>query len=220
MCRFQQKINKLGVQFERMQRDFARFDRSPYRLLSTTYAHHVIPLMHDDSSLHDPQSSTSQPTQPTHETTTPTPTSSLKIKPTPTLPKLDPSFAQRYIDEIAPTKKLKEYEAVAATQKEKLFQEAKSLHQKFNQELAETYHMEHTVSNITSLVTEFSSMIEGQSESIAVVGEVAKDVTSSVELTDEELLKTLERSQKHQLNMVALIIGLGLLLLLLHFISP
>lgn len=192
-----------------MQRDRKRIDTSPCRILSSTYAHHLLASTELETASHETPSSVSIPVP------VPAPV------PAPAqVPRTEASFSQRYVDEIAPSKKMREYEAVANAQKDQLLREAHSLRKKHSQELAESYHVEHTVHSISGLVAEFTAMIDDQSGSVQAVGQVAKDVVESVKHTDEELLKTLERSQQHQLNMMSLMLGLAALLLLLHWLSP
>ena len=136
------------------------------------------------------------------------------------MPKVDASFAQRFIDEIAPPSKMKEYEQVARKQKDILMKESQSLQKKFSDEIQQSQQLESTVMSISSLIADFTTMIESQSEVIGSVEEAAKDATTAVKATDEELLLTLERSQSYQWNMIFLIFALGCLLLLLHFITP
>lgn len=133
---------------------------------------------------------------------------------------LSSSFAQRYIDEIAPPSKVREYENIAAKHKASLLKEAKMLHVQFSDDMKESMRMEAVVTNISHMMTEFASMIDEQSDGVEYVGETSKDATKSVQITDEQLLLTLERTQSHQLSMVFLIVGLGVLLLILDFITP
>lgn len=215
-----QKLSKLGVQWDRMQRDHRKFNVSPYRLQAAVYAH-LLPLPEDHQQDHDTNDHAEQSPKPT---TAPSLSSSHKpivSSPKPAaLPRADAAFAQRYIDEIAPTKKLKEYEDLAAAQRSKLLQESRALQRRFSEEVAQSHHMEHTVLGISSLVSEFAAMIEEQTDVVQGVGQVAREVTQSVQLTDEQLLLTLERTQSHQWSMIFLTLGMSVLLLLLHFITP
>ena len=115
---------------------------------------------------------------------------------------------------------MREYESIAKQQKDLLLKESKSLQQKFSQDLLDSQNLEHTVMNLSSMIMEFTTMIESQSEVVQVVHEVTKDSTQSVQLTDTELLLTLERNQSYHWNMVILIVSLGCLLLVLHFVTP
>lgn len=151
--------------------------------------------------------------------------SSTSNKPIPSLqvadiPKADAHFAQRFVDEIAPPSKMKVYEQVATKQKDILLKESQSLQKKFSDDMQQSHQLESTVMSISSMIAEFTTMIESQSDVVELVGEAAKDATSSVKATDEELLLTLERSTSYHWNMIFLIVALGLLLLLLHFITP
>lgn len=130
------------------------------------------------------------------------------------------SFAQRYMDEIAPTQKMREYNAIASRQKDELIKEAKLLKAKFSEEIQESQRMERTVNNISSMIGEFVQLIESQSAMVDTVAEVSMDTSASVKSADAELLLTLERSQSHQWSMLLFIVGMACLLLLLDFISP
>lgn len=130
------------------------------------------------------------------------------------------SFAQRYIDEIAPVSKLKEYNAIAVKHKEVLFKEAKILKARFSDDMLESHKMERTVMDISSMLSEFSNLIESQSGIVDTIGEVSKDATESVQHTDKELLLTLQRTQSHQWTMIISILGMSILLLFLDVISP
>lgn len=130
------------------------------------------------------------------------------------------TFAQRYIDEVASRSKLREYDAIAAKQRDALVREAKVLKVKFSEEIEESQKMERTVTNISSLISEFVQLIESQSALVDTIGEVSQDTTASVKSADQELLLTLERSQSHQWSMIMFVAGMALLLLLLDFLSP
>jgi t-SNARE complex subunit (syntaxin) len=124
------------------------------------------------------------------------------------------------LDEVAPSKKLREYEAVALRHKDTLLKEAKILKVQFSEDMQHAQSMERTVSDITYMMGEFAQMIGAQSEVVETIGEVSKDSTESVRRTDEELLLTLERTQSHQWSMISLVLGLSVLLLLLDYLSP
>jgi hypothetical protein len=130
------------------------------------------------------------------------------------------SFAQRYVDEIAPAAKLREYEALASTHKAALLREAQVLKVQFSDDMQESRRMEQAVSSISVLVGDFVQMIEAQSDLVGTIGEVSEDATEAVKQTDAELLLTLERSQSHQWSMVGFILGMAALLLLLDFLTP
>lgn len=135
------------------------------------------------------------------------------------LPQSD-TFAQRYIDEIAPQNKMREYEAVAVMQKEVLVKEARQLKVRYSEDIQESQRMERTMNNITSMISEFVQLIESQTVYVDAIGEVSQDTTASVKSADAELLLTLERSQSHQWSMIGFIMGMSFLLLVLDFLSP
>ena len=130
------------------------------------------------------------------------------------------TFAQRYIDEIAPQSKMREYEAVAVKQKEVLVKEARQLKVRYSEDIQESQRMERTMNNITSMISEFVQLIESQTVYVDAIGEVSQDTTASVKSADAELLLTLERSQSHQWSMIGFILGMAFLLLVLDFLSP
>lgn len=130
------------------------------------------------------------------------------------------TFAQRYVDEIAPQSKMREYEAVALRQKEVLVREARQLKTRYSEDVQESHRMERTMNNITSMISEFVQLIESQTVYVDAIGEVSQDTTASVKSADAELLLTLERSQSHQWSMISFIWGMALLLLVLDFLSP
>jgi hypothetical protein len=133
--------------------------------------------------------------------------------------KLENSFAQRYIDEIASTQKMKEYRTIAYKEKANLLKEAKILHQKYNTEVVQSQQIENTVINIASLVSQFATLIQSQTEIVGNIGETTEEVTKSIKSTDEELLLTIERGQKNQWNMIVIILFFSFLLLLIHFMT-
>ncbi len=144
----------------------------------------------------------------------------LKPVPTKLVPAPEKSFAERFVDEIAPPSKMREYEQVASQQKDLLLKESKSLQRKFSQEVEQSQRIESTVMSLSNMISEFATLIESQSEIVGDVNDAAKDATHSVKLADQELLATIERSQSYQWSMIGLIFGASFLLILLHFISP
>ena len=104
--------------------------------------------------------------------------------------------------------------------KEVLFKEAKILKARFSDDMLESHKMERTVMDISSMLSEFSNLIESQSGIVDTIGEVSKDATESVQHTDKELLLTLQRTQSHQWTMIIFILGMSILLLFLDVISP
>ncbi len=132
----------------------------------------------------------------------------------------DQSFAQRFVDDIAPPLKMREYERVATEQKDLLMKESQSLQRKFSHDMQQSHQIESTVMSLSSMVAEFANLIDSQSELVEGVGDAAKDTTQSVKLADQELLMTIERSHSYQWSMILLIFGASLLLLFLHIITP
>lgn len=129
-------------------------------------------------------------------------------------------FADRYQDEIASTAKIGEYKALGEKYKSILLKEAKELQVRFSKDLQVANNMESTVNGISTMLTEFVSIIQAQSDIVEDVHQAAVDTTDQVKLADDELMLTLERSQSHSRNMAFLTVGLGLLLLLLDWVTP
>ena len=132
----------------------------------------------------------------------------------------DELFAQRYIDEIAPPSKMKEYQAIADQQRSALMKETKNLQARFSEDMLLSLKLEQTVMGISQMVTEFATLLESQSPMVEDIGEVAKDVKASMKSADEELLVTLERTQSQNWNMIILVLTLSVLLLILHVVTP
>jgi hypothetical protein len=130
------------------------------------------------------------------------------------------SFAERYLSEVAPASRLREYEAVATTEKEQLLKEAASLHKKYSAEVVQSQRLQASVLAISGLVSQFAGLLEGQAEQVTDIGHAASEAAGHLTGAEEQLLTTIERSQSSMLNMLALVAGLAIMLLLLHLISP
>ncbi len=74
--------------------------------------------------------------------------------------------------------------------------------------------------NISSLVGEFATLIQSQTEIVENIGDATDEVTKSIKKADDELLSTVERTQSQQWNMMIVISIFTTLLLLLHILSP
>ena len=187
------------------------YNRNPYTLLSAKYADNIpITLSNSEVAITDSQDSSRSKQvllkksnvgedQTRHSTS---------------------KFAQRFVDEIAPANKMREYENIAFVQKNSLLKESAILQQRYSENVLESQKMERSVLGISSMITEFLSMLEEQSEQIEDMNETSKEATKSVRGTDAELKLTIQRSESHQWNMVILINGLAIMLLLLHFLTP
>jgi Fe2+ transport system protein B len=226
--------------WDKMQKEHKKYNSTPFRLFSYVYkekpSFHISSSSSTDNSFGDTSVSPSTSLQPVdhlslvqetvqkdeeskerHSSFSSSKKPSTKI----TLDeKLENSFAQRYIDEIASKTKMKEYQTIAVKEKENLLKEAKLLHHKYNTEVIQSQQIENTVMNISSLVGEFATLIQSQSHIVETIGETTEDVSKNVKSTDDELLTTIERSQSHSWNMIVLILFFSFLLFLLHFITP
>lgn len=129
-------------------------------------------------------------------------------------------FAERYTDAIAPPSKIKEYEDFAAKHKELLKQESKQLSQKFHEDMVEAVKLESTVTGILDMLSQFATLLQNQSELVEDVHDSSKSATEQVRQTDEQLKQTIDKSTSFQMSMSGLIIFLGLLLLILDYITP
>ncbi len=235
-------MSSFTIQSEKMEREYQSQTLNPYRLLSGCYInriHNYENNSHINDSFEMPAftPSTSMATMFSTLTSFAPASSSREVKKDDDTPRVkdsagvantsnssyntqQQSFAQRYIDEIAPVSKLKEYNSIAMKHKEVLFKEAKILKARFSDDMLESHKMERTVMDISSMLSEFSNLIESQSGIVDTIGEVSKDATESVQHTDKELLLTLQRTQSHQWTMIIFILGMSILLLFLDVISP
>jgi Fe2+ transport system protein B len=220
--------------WDKMQKEQKKYNSTPSRLFSYIYkdkpSFHISSASHTDPSLSPPSSlqasdhlsliqETVQKDEESKERNSSSSSSKKQSKIT-IEEKLENSFAQRYIDEIASKTKMKEYQAIAIKEKENLLKEAKILHHKYSTEVIQSQQIENTVMNISSLVSEFATLIQSQSHIVESIGETTEDVSKHVKSTDDELLTTIERSQSHSWNMIVLILFFSFLLLLLHVITP
>lgn len=137
-----------------------------------------------------------------------------------TPPTVQQSFVDRYESEIAPPKQLKEYQDLGLKHKKLLLKESKSLQVQYSTDLLEANKMEITVQKISNLLLDFVTILQGQREQVDDVNHCGKVTLDFVKDTDDELALTIQRSESHQRSMVLLTVGLGLLLLLLDYITP
>ena len=151
-----------------------------------------------------PSSSTNQP--PVY---TPTPTDTVTA-----------DFSTRYEDEIASTAKLHTYRLLVDKHRTTLTAEAKVLQSQFHSELVEARQIETSVYNISNLLTEFSSILQGQSTLVTNLYETTTYTSDFITDTEKELRLTLERSKNSSRNMILLALLLSVLLLLLDWITP
>lgn len=205
-----------------MQNEYRANSVSPYRLLSNKYtsggANYIAD--YDDGQIkHRSNEKMCLKHSTFVDTAEPAPNTTINTEHSDICGLTSSSFAQRYVDEIAPISKLREYENVAQKHKDTLLKEAKILRVRFSEDMQESQKMERTVSSISSMITEFAQLIESQSHIVEVMAEVSHDATQLVKQTDEELKLTLERSQQHQWTMTAFIVGMAIILLIFHFLS-
>lgn len=145
--------------------------------------------------------------------------STARTKSTAPLP-VQQSFVDRYESEIAPPKQLKEYHELGLKHKKLLLKESKSLQVQYSTDLLEANKMEVSVQKISNLLLDFVTILQGQREQVDDVNHCGKVTLDFVKDTDDELSLTIQRSESHQRSMVLLTVGLGLLLLLLDYITP
>ena len=129
-------------------------------------------------------------------------------------------LGDRYSAEIASVSKMKEYEMVATRQREILFNENKSLREKFSEEIEEAISLEQNVSKISSLITEFLQILQSQSDAVQDVYNAGVDAAQHVQQTEDELALTIKRTDSH-VNMMFIIIAVfSIVLILLDYLSP
>ena len=140
--------------------------------------------------------------------------------PTPTADTVTADFSTRYEDEIASTAKLHTYRLLGDKHRTTLTAEAKVLQSQFQNELIEARQIEASVYNISNLLTEFSSILQGQSTLVTNLYETTTYTSDFISDTEKELRLTLERSKNSSRNMILLALLLSVLLLLLDWITP
>lgn len=130
------------------------------------------------------------------------------------------TFAERYVDEIAPTAKMKVYRNIAATHKESLLKEARIMQVRFSDDAQESARMEREVGRISQMLTQFVGLLEAQSEVVSDINESAKLATRSVTQAGTQLQQTIARTESGQWSMVLLVVGLSVLIVLLDAMTP
>jgi hypothetical protein len=129
-------------------------------------------------------------------------------------------FSERYIAEIVAPKKMALYENFANNHKKLLSLENKELQLKFSEELLEAQNIEKSVMEVSSLLNEFSRILELQSDGLTEIHKDTQDTASFVKEAESQLDLTIERSKSSQKNMVFVTLGLAFLLLLLDYLTP
>eukprot|EP01036_Dinobryon_divergens_P026396 gene26394-35039_t len=204
-----ERLSSFSKAVEKMQSELRLRSIDPLRLLSDQPLHQSAPTSYGD------RISAAAASGAAGETERETQQQRKSI-----LPLSSGSFAQRFVDEVAPPSKMREYRDIALRRRRALLQESELMHARFGLEFQEAQRMERTVSGISGMIGEFAALIEAQSELVDGIDSVSKEATSRVRQTDAELQLTLERSQSHQLSMTALLLLLSFALLLLDFLSP
>lgn len=129
-------------------------------------------------------------------------------------------FSERYTSDIAAPKQMKQYQIFFEARKELFANENKDLREKFSEELHEAESIEQSVQSIATLLSDFSAILEKQSDSMDDVLVDSKTTSAFVSGADEQLRLTIDRSKSSQRSMVIVTIGLSILLLLLDYLSP
>eukprot|EP01038_Epipyxis_sp_PR26KG_P009734 gene9734-13100_t len=200
------ELNVFTKLMDKMQKEYKKSSISPFRLLSNKYSNDQLALSkslleNDDNYANNNNNNNNQPIIITTAVS-------------------NNHFARRYLDEIAPSGKMNEYDQIAVKHKDILLKESRMLHNKFSEDIQQSHKLEETVTSISGLIVEFVSMIESQSAIVTDIGDHTKEVTKMVEDADSELILTLERSQAHSQSMIILISGLAIVLLLLDYLTP
>eukprot|EP01040_Poterioochromonas_malhamensis_P012997 gene12997-14250_t len=210
------KLNKFTRLWDRMQKESKKYHHTPFRLFSYLYqdTKSITVFQRDGDDRVASSSSQTRVLQPhdqlsllqeTADSNEKSKGKSSSQSSRNTSNQLENSFAQRYIDEIATKQKMKEYQSIATKEKENLLKEAKLLHHKYNVEVIQSQQIENTVMNISSLVGEFATLIQSQTEIVENIGDATDEVTKSIKKADDELLSTVERTQSQQWNMMIVI---------------
>jgi t-SNARE complex subunit (syntaxin) len=130
------------------------------------------------------------------------------------------SISDRYDGEIASMSKMKQYEKVGDSYKNLLLKEAKDLSGQFSEDLQEAHKIEGSVEQISALLSEFSRIVQSQSHKVESIYDSGEAATGLVKQTDKEMQLTIDRSKNYQWNMVFLSVFLGVLLLVIDWITP
>jgi len=131
--------------------------------------------------------------------------------------RINKAFLEKLDKAAAPSHQIEKYNALAEKHKKVLMKEAKGMQTKFSEELVQAHQMESSISQIGSMLTEFVSILQDQSELVGDVHEDAKQTTETVKGSGGELQLTIERSENSGKSIILLSIGLGILLLLLDY---
>jgi hypothetical protein len=210
-----QKLNDISKLWDHMQKEQVRIHVKPCRLFAHLYQGKTEGQFIENSKTKSSlsTSASTSTSSKSHSGTVATSASAVNEME-------DAKFAERYIDEIAPPAKMREYQAIAEQQRAALFKETQTLQQRFSEDLLVSMQLERTVMGISKMVTDFATLLESQAPMVEDIGEVAKDVKASMKSADAELLLTLERTQSQNWNMITLVFVLSGLLLFFHFITP
>ena len=195
------------VDFKGALDQLAAYSASSYHAKPTTK--HTLTSTTSTHSSTIPSSSTNQHTL--------SPTATIH---TPTADIVTADFSTRYEDEIASTAKLHTYRLLGDKHRTTLTAEAKVLQSQFQNELIEARQIETSVYNISNLLTEFSSILLGQSTLVTNLYETTSYTSDFITDTEKELRLTLERSKNSSRNMILVALLFSILLLLLDWITP
>lgn len=219
-----QEVNK---KLSAMQNECIRMNRNPFKLLTNKYysgsadttsiASSATPSSTPSSTLSSSAVSKSINDQDDHKVTTTfaSAAAASKVK----VMNIDAKVLSKYVDEIAPRSKVKQYEEFSLQHQALLKREAISLHRQFGDEMQEAMKAEATVASISNLMNDFAAILQAQGSQVEELLLDSKVTTESVKYADSQLLLTLERSASQQRNMTFLIVGMAFLLLLLDFLQ-
>mmetsp|Transcript_4606 Transcript_4606/g.4731 ORF Transcript_4606/g.4731 Transcript_4606/m.4731 type:complete len:335 (-) Transcript_4606:103-1107(-) len=206
-----ERLSRLNKRVQFMQKERQTCSKKPFRLTRGAHDNTSIPIAETSSSSSAPGIQTPVSTL---SSSPPSSTSQMMRN------EVSDSFAERYESEIAPPSKMREYQTIASRHRVSLLKETRQMQEKFSTERKEAHRMEHTVAGISTMLDEFVRILQHQSEHVMDVHDTSKTATDHVKQTSDELQLTIERSQSHRRNMVALTLGLAILLLLLDYITP
>ena len=199
------RLERFGRNNREMHKERERRERNPFRLLTAPESASVLSPQSSSSS----SSSSSSFSARQHHRTEP-PTQKAKLV----------GFAERYESEVAKPALLRRYDDFVTRQKAALLHEAAHLREVFNEELSLATSAEASVENIAVMLSEFMAILADQSEQVTEVNTYGKTAADTVKQTDAELQLTISRTESHSRNMAILAVCLGLMLLLLDWITP
>ena len=204
------RLERFGRNNREMHKERERRERNPFRLLTAPASASALSPQSSSSSSSSSSFSSSSLSFPARRHDHAEPPAQAKLV----------GFAQRYESEVAKPALLRRYDDFVTRQKAALLHEAAHLTEVFNEELSLATSAEASVENIAAMLSEFMAILADQSEQVTEVNTYGKTAADTVKQTDAELQLTISRTESHSRNMAVLAVCLGLMLLLLDWITP